>query len=149
MGNLCGLPLENGKDLAIAEKALATQTSSAGPDKLHVVSQANGHQGAALPSPTKAQAPAKSSSAQGQDPIQTALASARVELERNQQQHRKFEDHYQTSKLIGHGAFAKVCICTHNETKEKYAVKTVQKNHDDPGKQREGKSRRESAQPVR
>jgi len=59
-----------------------------------------------------------------------------VELEKNHG--RKFEDHYVTSKLIGHGAFAKVSICTDKESKEKYAVKTVQKNLEDPGKQREG-----------
>jgi calcium-dependent protein kinase len=61
-----------------------------------------------------------------------------VELEKNHG--RKFDDYYVTSKLIGHGAFAKVSICTDKETKEKYAVKTVQKNLEDPGKQREGGS---------
>jgi hypothetical protein len=38
----------------------------------------------------------------------------------------------------GHGAFAKVSICSHKDTKEKFAVKAVQKNFEDPGKQREG-----------
>jgi hypothetical protein len=51
---------------------------------------------------------------------------------------RTFDAFYTASKLIGHGAFAKVCICTHHETKEKLAVKTVQKNLEDPQKQRDG-----------
>ena len=71
-------------------------------------------------------------------PIEAALAIARKELDKNQ--HAKFEDTYLISKLIGHGAFAKVSICTHNVTKEKFAVKSVNKNLEDPQKQRDGKS---------
>ncbi|KAL6763509.1 kinase-like domain-containing protein [Haematococcus lacustris] len=70
------------------------------------------------------------------DPIQVALGNAKVELAKNVSQ--KFEDVYSISKLIGHGAFAKVSICTHLSSNAKYAVKVVQKNIEDPAKQREG-----------
>ncbi|KAJ9522840.1 hypothetical protein QJQ45_023626 [Haematococcus lacustris] len=70
------------------------------------------------------------------DPIQVALGNAKVELAKNVSQ--KFEDVYSISKLIGHGAFAKVSICTHLSSNAKYAVKVVQKNIEDPVKQREG-----------
>lgn len=91
-------------------------------------SQANGVK--AQPSVAKAQAPS--------NPIDQALASAKVELEKNH--HKKFDDFYTTSKLIGHGAFAKVMICTHKESQQRYAVKTVQKNLEEPAKQREGRN---------
>jgi hypothetical protein len=40
-------------------------------------------------------------------------------------------------------------ICTHKDTHEKYAVKTVQKNLEDPAKQREGVQRPFSRSSVR
>jgi serine/threonine protein kinase len=51
---------------------------------------------------------------------------------------KNFGDIYKTSRLIGHGAFAKVMVCSHKDTNTKYAVKTVQKNAEDPAKQKEG-----------
>ncbi len=69
-------------------------------------------------------------------PIDLSIASARRELEKNKDV--VFESRYTTSKLIGHGAFAKVSICEHNTTKIQYAAKVVTKNADDPDKQREG-----------
>jgi len=51
----------------------------------------------------------------------------------------RFEDHYELNKIIGHGAFAKVSICTHLRSQRQFAVKAVQKNLEDTtGKQREG-----------
>ncbi len=70
------------------------------------------------------------------DIIEGALADAQKELDRNRGH--DFNDRYKVSKLIGHGAFAKVMVCSHKDTHEKYAVKTVQKNLEDPAKQREG-----------
>ena len=70
------------------------------------------------------------------DPIDAAIAEAKRELEKNKGQ--DFHNKYKVSKLVGHGAFAKVMICSHVDTHEKYAVKTVQKNLEEPQKQREG-----------
>ncbi|KAG2436595.1 hypothetical protein HYH02_011532 [Chlamydomonas schloesseri] len=70
------------------------------------------------------------------DIIEQALAEAQRELDKNKGH--DFNDKYKVSKLVGHGAFAKVMICSHKDTHEKFAVKTVQKNQEDPGKQREG-----------
>jgi len=69
-------------------------------------------------------------------PIDKAISSARKELEKNTGVN--FESVYTCSKLIGHGAFAKVSICEHNQTKAMYAAKVVTKSQDDPEKQREG-----------
>mmetsp|Transcript_11680 Transcript_11680/g.20735 ORF Transcript_11680/g.20735 Transcript_11680/m.20735 type:complete len:520 (+) Transcript_11680:218-1777(+) len=85
--------------------------------------------------------PAKAVQAQtsvSSDVIQAAMVAAKAELEKNAKAERVFEAFYTVSKLIGHGAFAKVSICTSLENKEKLAVKTVQKNLEDPVKQREG-----------
>lgn len=71
-----------------------------------------------------------------QDVIDQSLADARHDLEKNKGV--DVHDFYKVSKLVGHGAFAKVMICTHKVTQEKFAVKTVQKNLEDPQKQREG-----------
>ncbi|PNH04139.1 Calcium-dependent protein kinase 32 [Tetrabaena socialis] len=70
------------------------------------------------------------------DVIEQALTDAQRELDKNRG--RDFNDTYKVSKLVGHGAFAKVMICSHKDTHEKYAVKTVQKNAEEPAKQREG-----------
>lgn len=75
-------------------------------------------------------------SSQQLSPIDKAIASARKELEKHNGTN--FESVYTCSKLIGHGAFAKVSICEHNQTKALYAAKVVTKNQDDPEKQREG-----------
>lgn len=71
-----------------------------------------------------------------QDIIDESMADAKSELEKNKGM--DVHDTYKVSKLVGHGAFAKVMICTHKDTHEKFAVKTVQKNLEDPQKQREG-----------
>lgn len=68
--------------------------------------------------------------------VQAALAAAREELARSC--NNNFNDTYKVSKLIGHGAFAKVMVCVHKDSKVKYAAKVVQKNLEDPMKQREG-----------
>ena len=78
----------------------------------------------------------KKMSAQPVSPIDAAIASARKELEKNKGVN--FELVYTASKLIGHGAFAKVSICEHNQSKAQYA-KVVTKSQDDPDKQREGR----------
>lgn len=70
------------------------------------------------------------------DAIGAALQSARHQLGKNMLD--SFADTYIHSKLIGHGAFAKVMICTHRDSTEKRAVKTVQKNLEEPAKQRGG-----------
>ena len=88
--------------------------------------KANG--GSAKPSAPKVLTP--------QDVIDAAIADAKRELEKNKNV--DFHERYKVSKLVGHGAFAKVMICSHKDTHEKYAVKTVQKNLEDPAKQREG-----------
>jgi serine/threonine protein kinase len=69
------------------------------------------------------------------DEVEKALAEARQELDAARQ--RVFEDAYQIGRIIGHGAFAKVQACTHIQTGQEFAVKTVQKSEDDL-KQREG-----------
>lgn len=71
-----------------------------------------------------------------QSPIEASMSAARLELEKNAGIH--FESVYSTSKLIGHGAFAKVSICEHRQTKDTYAAKVVAKSLEDPNKQREG-----------
>lgn len=68
------------------------------------------------------------------DDIEKALAEARAELDAGK--HTLFDDVYQTGRIIGHGAFAKVQVCTHHKTGQEFAVKTVHKTDD--LKQREG-----------
>jgi hypothetical protein len=85
--------------------------------------------------------PAAGGSTAKDDPIAQALAAAKVELEANAKKQRRFEDYFSISKLVGHGAFAKVCICHRKENGEQLAVKTVARSADDPEKQREGKLR--------
>jgi calcium-dependent protein kinase len=70
------------------------------------------------------------------DPIEASLQAARRELDKNKG--RDFEALYTLSKLIGHGAFAKVSICDHNQTKVSYAAKVVAKNAEEADKQRDG-----------
>ncbi len=65
-----------------------------------------------------------------------ALAAAEQELKKGHQH--KFSERYTLGKLIGHGAFAKVSICTHVTTKQQYAVKAVTKNYDEMHKQKTG-----------
>lgn len=69
-------------------------------------------------------------------PVDIALRHAKVELAKNKGVF--FHDHYLLTKLIGHGAFAKVWSCTHRTTNEVFACKAVVKSVDDPTKQREG-----------
>ncbi|MEW5313687.1 MAG: hypothetical protein WDW38_005232 [Sanguina aurantia] len=69
-------------------------------------------------------------------PVDIALRHAKVELAKNKGVF--FHDHYLLTKLIGHGAFAKVWSCTHRTTNEVFACKAVVKSVDDPAKQREG-----------
>jgi calcium-dependent protein kinase len=71
-----------------------------------------------------------------QEVIDQVMADAKKEREKNK--NIDCNDRYKVSKLVGHGAFAKVMVCSHKETHEKFAVKTVQKNLEDPLKQREG-----------
>eukprot|EP00983_Pelagomonas_calceolata_P108773 1159491-Pelagomonas_calceolata.AAC.30 len=75
------------------------------------------------------------------DLISETLQAAHLELKNNSI--RNFEDYYVLDKIIGHGAFAKVSICTcRNGSQQQYAVKAVQKNPEDTtGKQREGRCR--------
>lgn len=84
--------------------------------------------------------PTRSASAQKEkeplSEIDAALAASREELGKSASHN--FNDSYKVSKLIGHGAFAKVMTCAHKDTKEKFAAKVVQKNLEDPVKQREG-----------
>lgn len=72
----------------------------------------------------------------GQASIDAAIDSARKEIIKNAGV--SFESVYSCSKLIGHGAFAKVSICEHRSSKQTYAAKVVAKNLEDPAKQREG-----------
>jgi hypothetical protein len=71
-----------------------------------------------------------------QDEVEKALAEARQELDAARQ--RVFEDTYQVGRIIGHGAFAKVQACSHLQSGQEFAAKTVQKIDDDL-KQREGR----------
>lgn len=103
MGNLCGTQAggqQEGQDSRNhANSASGPQTNGvhSSQQEQHAKSVA-----AAAPPPQ----PAKPAKAAPADPIQAALADAKVELEKN---HNKiFDDYYVTSKLIGHGAFAKV-----------------------------------------
>lgn len=68
--------------------------------------------------------------------INEYIDAARKELTKNAGT--SFESLYSCSKLIGHGAFAKVSICEHRSSKHTYAAKVVAKNLEDPAKQREG-----------
>lgn len=70
------------------------------------------------------------------DEIEKALAEARIELDSCLE--KNFANDYVTGKIIGHGAFAKVQLCTEVKTQQRFAVKTVHKNPEDL-KQREGK----------
>jgi hypothetical protein len=69
-----------------------------------------------------------------QDEIEQALTEARAELDCSRS--RAFADEYDMGKMIGHGAFARVQISTHQQSGVQFAVKAVQKNDD--LKQREG-----------
>ena len=69
------------------------------------------------------------------DEIEVALCQAREELDAAGQH--CFADDYTTGRIIGHGAFCKVQVCTHNQTGQECAVKVVQKTEDNL-KQREG-----------
>lgn len=69
-----------------------------------------------------------------QDEIEQALTKARAELDCSRTH--AFVDDYDMGKIIGHGAFARVQICTHQQSGEQFAVKAVQKTDD--LKQREG-----------
>eukprot|EP00775_Hariotina_reticulata_P011602 gene11602-11746_t len=69
-----------------------------------------------------------------QDDIEQALTEARAELDCSRT--RAFMADYDMGKIIGHGAFARVQICTHQQSGVQFAVKAVQKNDD--LKQREG-----------
>eukprot|EP00798_Chlamydomonas_sp_ICE-L_P018948 gene18948-25518_t len=115
MGNLCGSPsAHDGGETAPGETGRGTAANVA-----------------------KAKPAASSSACEARsEPIEQAMENAKKELVKNAG--KKFADHYALSKLIGHGAFAKVSMCTHNATKESYAVKAVSKMTADPHKQREG-----------
>jgi calcium-dependent protein kinase len=117
MGNLCS----SGADGSSTNKSSAHQQQYAA---------------GTPPNKPAASQPGPSSKGQPADPIDAALADAKKELEKNKGQ--DFHNKYKVSKLVGHGAFAKVMICSHVDTNEKFAVKTVQKNLEDPQKQREG-----------
>jgi serine/threonine protein kinase len=68
------------------------------------------------------------------DEIELALSAARTELDASTA--RSFCAEYTVGRIIGHGAYCKVQICTHNQTKQEFAVKAVAKAAD--LKQREG-----------
>jgi serine/threonine protein kinase len=68
--------------------------------------------------------------------IKQWIRSAKEELEQGKRA--VFGDNYETSRIVGHGAFAKVVLSTHKATKMQYAVKMLQKNAEDPVKQRDG-----------
>jgi hypothetical protein len=70
------------------------------------------------------------------DDVELALQAARAELDSSLQ--RSFYDDYSSGKIVGHGAYCKVQVCTHNQTGQECAVKAVVKNAD--LKQREGAS---------
>jgi serine/threonine protein kinase len=86
---------------------------------------------------TKDSAPQNSKAADGQ--IRQWIRAAKEELENGKKL--RFSDHYETSKIVGHGAFAKVVLSTHKATKSQYAVKMLQKNVEDTVKQRDGVAR--------
>lgn len=117
MGNLCS---SEAKDIGSADDVSIAGSDGHGEQATRKASTAKGHAGRSAP-------PA--------NPIDAALSSARHELERCG---KDFESHYTVSKLIGHGAFAKVSICEHKTSHTQYAAKVVSKNHDEPEKQREG-----------
>ncbi len=117
MGNVCGCASGGDAQEGAAKQRQETAGTSAPPAHTNVRTSTASKQ-------------------QPVDPIEAALVLAKKELDKNH--NAKFEDSYVISKLIGHGAFAKVSICTHNVTKEKYAVKSVNKNLEDPQKQRDG-----------
>lgn len=134
MGNLCATPSADA----------SPKTGEAATAKASVNDNANGtaNGSAAGVQKLKAQSMNARDAASGQGesgtdgPIRLAIESAKVELTKNSGA--KLEDKYSVSSLIGHGAFAKVSICTKLDNGEKYAVKAVKKNLDDPEKQREG-----------
>ena len=132
-----GLCASSPKEEPNKEQPQQQQSSPSAP------SQASQAQPAAAPASSAAQAKPNvkltSTSAPSQSPIDIAIAAARKELEKNKGIN--FEDRYTSSKLIGHGAFAKVSICEHNETKAQFAAKVVTKSVEDPEKQREGMGR--------
>lgn len=68
------------------------------------------------------------------DDIEIALSAARTELDASAQ--RSFCAAYTVGRIIGHGAYCKVQVCTHNQTNQEFAVKAVAKAAD--LKQREG-----------
>jgi serine/threonine protein kinase len=72
--------------------------------------------------------------------ISQALAAAEQELKQGGA--RKFGDVYSVGKIIGHGAFAKVSVCTHTASQEEFAVKSLGKNYEDLHKQRRGERAR-------
>jgi hypothetical protein len=76
------------------------------------------------------------SSSAADSAIDAALDLARKELKRSKG--KDFESTYTLGKLVGHGAFAKVSVCEHNQTKARFAAKVVIKNLEDP-KQVEGR----------
>lgn len=71
-----------------------------------------------------------------QDDIEQALAEARAEVDSCMQ--RRLANDFDLGKIVGHGAFAKVHICTERKTGKLYAAKSLQKNSEDL-KQRESK----------
>jgi hypothetical protein len=68
------------------------------------------------------------------DDVELTLRAARAELDSSLQ--KSFYDDYICGKIVGHGAYCKVQVCTHNQTGQECAVKAVIKNAD--LKQREG-----------
>lgn len=137
MGNLCSCA-------GGGAEAAASGTAAAGADGIKPVGSAGAAAGGGLPEQASAGAPplkskpsGKAAAVQQANPIDLALQEARKELEKNAGL--DFNDSYRASKLIGHGAFAKVMVCTTKDGRDKYAVKTVQKNLEDPQKQREGR----------
>ena len=127
MGNTLCCVAPGPEQLQSQDQEPAAGTSAA---TSHAHTHASPHSAAkpVAAAPTKAAAPA--------NPIDVALAEARKELEKAHTHN--FEEKYSAGKLIGHGAFAKVSICQHKENGEKFAVKVVAKNLEDPQKQRDG-----------
>lgn len=152
MGNLCGTPQDVGGPRGTSSPAKSAEGPSKGAQATAASATSNGAAAAQQETaaagggggrgrPTGAAGGSTGGSAPSaskDDPVHLALAAAKVELEANAAKRRRFEEHYSIGKLIGHGAFAKVSTCTNNETQAKLAVKTVQKNPEDPNKQRDG-----------
>jgi hypothetical protein len=87
-----------------------------------------------LVSDPSAERDARSKSTQSES--SRACAAAEQELKKGT--NRKFSDAYTVGKIIGHGAFAKVSVCTCTATLQQFAVKSLAKNYDDLHKQRQG-----------